>query len=702
MATDEPQETRTFESVYSVKDERVAEIRKRYWDGLQSLQSELRDYWLNHSFLHGYQWLYWSETAGRLDELPPDPERVQATVNRLWPNTRTILGTLMQRELVFEVPPKAADDSHVRGARLAETIIRSVHHDHDWEWLRESVAYAAWKGGTAAMCVGWDPEAEVTLDDDLQGNPIAKGDTYEEKLNITEFVVEPGCRNPEKARWWIKAVALPPEDVKGMFGLEETPPADATAGLAPFHRKLMGYDRGADSRVGDLTLVITYFERPNPECPDGEVVTVVDNKVVYGDEWPFPFKDRLNLVIVRETPRENRWTGDTVMTAARPLQVLLNVAWSSVTEHMKLAGNARLLIPYSSIEMIEQLTDLPGDQVPYNDALQVKPDYLSPPQMPGWWIEQPDRLAQQLDDIMGVHDVSRGAAPANIESGFGLTILAEKDSTPINRLTNEIAGAFGRLASMVLAIYEQETKDKGVTRRSLVQIPGNAPLDVIWNGEDLKGQTTAIVPVDAIMPRSRAAQLEFAKDLLAAGLIESITDFLAVAELPGAREILSVTSPDTDQARRENSQFGLGRQSLPRPWHDHAVHIAEHNNYRKTVDFEMLDEEEKQMVEDHIIAHETLAAEEVGKGRMRTTIDPALGMAPNAAGAAPVPPIESMVPPPPAPPPMDPMMGGGMGAPGVNGMPMAAQEALDGMGMAGPTPDEAASEIMQLMQQLGG
>lgn len=88
--------------------------------------------------------------------------------------------------------------------------------------------------------------------------------------------------------------------------------------------------------------------------------------------------------------------------------------------------------------------------------------------------------------------------------------------------------------SMVLAIYEDKTKNKSVTRRSLVRVPGNAPLTVVWNGKDLKGQTTAFVPYDAVVPRSRASSLEMAKDMLQAQLITTLPEFVAVADLAGA------------------------------------------------------------------------------------------------------------------------------------------------------------------------
>ena len=682
MATsDTPSHLQTFEGVFGQGKEGAGQLKDLYWNALDSIRVEMQDYWLNHAFLHGYQWLYFSEVTGQLDEIPEDPERVQATVNKMWPSTRTIISTLMQRHLSFEVPPREATDAHIRGAKLAESVLRAVHQEHSWETLREDVYYAVWKGGTAAMCVDWDPDAGDILDRNVEGgSPIKSGDTYEQHLSITQFVVEPGSVYPETARYWFKSLALPPAEVQKMFDLEDKPPADATAGLSPFQKRSLSLERGHESEIVDLTLVLTYYERPSDQNPEGRHAILVDNEFVHDGPWPFPFKDRLNLVIMRETPKENRWTGDTVLTAARPVQTLLNAAWSSIAEHMKLAGNARLLVPVSSIEIMDDITDLPGEIVPYNDALPVKPSYLTPPVMPEWWITMPMRLGEEMDDILGVHDISRGQAPANIESGFGLTILAEKDNTPVSRLSKETSGAFGRLASMVLAIYEHETKKTKITRKSLVNVPGSTPLTVVWNGEDFKGATYAYVPEDAVLPRSRAAQMEMAKDMLAAGLIESVEDFMAVAELPGQRDILTAVSPDVDRARRENAGFSLGRQSVPQEFDNHKAHIHEHNKYRKTIDYEMLSDEDRQMVDDHVRAHDTLAAKEVGNARARSNVDPALGMAPTAAEGPQVPPL----PPPDGPP-----------------IPGSAPPPMPPMGLA-PTPEDAASDIMSLMQQLGG
>ena len=75
------------------------------------------------------------------------------------------MSKVTQREMQFEVLPTAADDATVRGAALAESVLEDIRIGHDWEALRERLALAAWKGGTAAICVDWDPNAGSPITD---------------------------------------------------------------------------------------------------------------------------------------------------------------------------------------------------------------------------------------------------------------------------------------------------------------------------------------------------------------------------------------------------------------------------------------------------------------------------------------------------------------------------------------------------------
>lgn len=619
-------------------------VRERWDLATKALRAEQHDYWLNHSFLLGHQWLWFNPATRRLDELPHDPERVMATVNRIWPSSRIIISKVMQRELTFEVPPNAADDATMRGASTAESILEDVRHTHQWESLREQAVWAAWKGGTSAIVVDWDPNAPgptipVPGESGEPESEVPAGDTKESVCSIADMAWEPGHKDPEHARWWIKAEVLPPGDVQATYDLSKVPVADAAAGMTPFQAKLLKAHadaRGDDGVSPELTIVLTYYERPNRERPKGYICVVVGEEMAFKGDWPFPFTDHLNFGLMRETVIENRGSGETVMTMARPVQTAYNASWSAIIEHMKLAGNARLFVPASALAILSDLSDLPGEVIPYPDNLQP-PEYKSPPQMPSWWIDQPVLLAKEMDDILGVHEVSRGTMPANIESGYGLSILAEQDSTPVGRLSKEIALAFGRVATMVLELYEEMV---GETRQASIKVPGQPPETTEWSGRDLMGQTTAQVPLDAILPRSRAAMMATAEKLAAQGLITSIEQFTKVAELPGSRDLIEAMSPGVAKARRENHQMAVGRTPVPASFDPHDQHITEHNIFRMSDRYERMSPDQQAVVDLHVQGHETRAAEEMGRMRAKVAVDPMLGSVPDKDGTQTVQPGE--------------------------------------------------------------
>lgn len=635
-----------------------AKVKDLYQTGLKPLRLAMQDYWLNHAFLEGYQWLWVEPSSREIRELPRDSERYQATINRMAHSTRSIMSKFTQRELLFEVLPDAATDLATKGAQVAESVLEGVHRSHSWESKREIAGRAAWKGGTAIIAVDWNPNAGETLFDagldaggefgerDEQAQAVAEGDTVETVLSIAEFVVEPGVKDAERARWWIKAQALPPSEVQSTYDMPKPPPADATASLNNFSAQMLatnaGYGETNNGGTVELTLVLTYYERPNNLNRKGRVAVVVDGKFVDGPkDWPFPWTDRLNFGLQRETPKENTWQGSTILSEARLVQVAYNAAWSNVLEHMKLAGNARLLIDAGAADMMDQFTDLPGEMLPWASGTP-RPEWLTPAPMPDWVLRQPGELAAAMDDILGIHDVSRGSAPANIESGYGLSILAEQDNSPVGRMVKDSANAWQTVATMVLKLYEAETT---ATRRTTIQRNDttSGPRTVQWTGDTLAGQTDVSIPMDAVLPRSRAAMAAMAEKMATLGVIQpgDIETFARIAELPGQKELLAASSPDTNRARRENYKMGQGRPAVPQPWDDHTIHIHEHHGEMKNMDWENAPEEIQSLFLTHLQAHETLAAEAAGKAQARANVSPMMATAPNAQGI-PTMPLQAM------------------------------------------------------------
>lgn len=618
----------------------AGEVQERYRKGLDQIRDEVRNYWLNHAFWLGYQWLFWNEVDGTVDTsaTPDQPDRIQATMNRMRANGRNLIAQLTQRELSFEVKPSMYDDATVRSAQLAQSLLRDHARTNDWETIREQLAGAALKGGTAALSVDWDDETQQS---------------YESVLTISEFVVEPGARDAERARWWVRSQLLPPEEVQALYSLSDVPEADGQRAMDAYHISNLNHTQSTRNGQTRLTNVLTYYERPNALCPDGRWAIVVNNQIVQHGIWSFPFKDYLNLAIVRETIVENQWAGRSILDDVRPVQVMLNGTWSMVMEHVKNASTNRQFVPESAADFIYAAEDVPGEMHLWPDGVDL-PKYADVPQIPMWARDQLTELAEVIDDLMGVHDVSRGQAPPNIESGYGLSILAEKDSSPVGKLIKDISRAFSKIGSMVLMLHGELVTEK----RDMYVHTSRGSYHAPWKGSDLSGQYTAEVPLEAVLPRSRSAQMQFAKDALQMGLIQSLPEFSRLAELPQGEDLVASVAPDIDKARRENEYMAHGEVALPAVFDDHEVHILEHNNFRKSERYHLMSADEKAVIDNHVDAHETMAAEEASKMSARADLDPRLGMVPSADGAPPMPPIDEVVPPPaqmelPLPPPQE-------------------------------------------------
>jgi len=597
-------------------------VRDAWEQGIKSTRVEREQASVNGAFIRNRQWVYWNRASGRLEELPRSPQRVRASVPRIGPDTRRTMAKLTRRSLIFDVPPTSPDDASTKASRTAEAALAETHLRQNWEGLRLDHANCVWEAGVAGICVEWDHRVGVQVAADNDGQPVHTGDVKLTVVSLHEIAFDPGTRNGEEARWWVRGQALPPAEVQQMFGLEKEPAADARA-VETIWRLADRSERGENI---PLTMVLTYYERPTGQNP-GQVMTVVGQEPVEHAEWPFPFTDRLNIGLAVVEPIHGIWTGHTPVTDAVPVQAILNASWSSIVEHIKLAGNARLWIPNGSVDDVEELTDMAGEAVEYNPINGVEPEYKSPPSMPDWWIRQPGMLGDALDDILSVHDISRGEAPAGVESGIALSILSENDDTPVGSFAKALGECWGRVASMVLELYAKNVKE---TRSSMIRMPTGVPEVVKWTGPDLE-QTTAIVPLDSVMPRSRAAQAAYAMQLYDRGIITTPWELAKVADLPDQDDLLAGIDPDTAKAQRENYWMATGSARTIDVIDDHQNHIRLHRDFVRSERYENSPEEIQAIIRMHLAGHELYAAQQAAQEMQAAGFSPAAAMLPTEA-----------------------------------------------------------------------
>lgn len=609
----------------------ATEVTKRWDDGHNFLRDARKDYELNKAFYLNKQWVLWNDRNNCVEALPPrfsDSERIRITDNQMEPRIDTLLGVLTERDLVFEGDPSDSDDSSMAGSQLAEGILESARQQQDWETIRRSEVLGSILGGVAAVSIDWDGSSGERLWINEQNNEvIGTGEVRLTPLTIDEFTLEPGSRTALEANWWIGLTALPPDQVRAHYGLDWTPTPDIDAKRNM--NVLVNKGSQGSATSSQLCAVYVMYERPNRQCEDGRCVAVVNGIAVKESKWKFPFNE-LNIHVFRQGVIPGQWNGKTFCTAARPVQVLLNAARSNIAEHMKWASNARLFVPFGALDDVNELTDSAGEIVQYHaDANMPVPDYKAPPALNASMMNYAETLTHQLSEILHANDVSRGVAPGDRNSGLALSILAEKNNTPLGPMAHDQAQGWSRIASQALKLY---AKNVDSSRDAAVISPSGVPQKWSWQGSDLRGQTTVRVPIDAVAPYTRAQMLANLQNLqqLNPTAFQNIPHerIVRLMGLSSAREISNSLNPDVAKAHRENDRMMGSEPSQPAKFDDHAKHIAEHNAFRKSTNYEFAPDEIKELVDMHIKAHEVLAQEEVMGQATMNAIAPGLGALP--------------------------------------------------------------------------
>jgi hypothetical protein len=587
-----------------------AKILNLWRDADSYLVKERRDYWLNGSYYLGQQWIWWDSTRTLVQELDYRTEAEKdsrITVDKYGPRLSSLLARMMRSELVFEVQPQGTDDASMRKQRLQEQLLIAEQHERDWELTRETALLQAFFGGAAAICVDWDPEMGDDFYVDMQtGVAIPDGGVRLTPLGINEFTLEPGTQDPADARWWIRATSLPPAQVKERYNLDWMPSPDAEAVLTSRARSILMRRPGNQSP--QTTMVYVYYERPTPTTP-GCIVHVVNNKIVLQEDgWPFPFP-HLNVALFRQKKIPNTWVGHTLCTPARDVQYAYNRARSTIMEHMRKAANARLMIPAGSIDDADIITVDPGDTLEYNAELG-EPHWQTAPDVPRWISNEAAALEMELDDIFHTHSVSRGQAPGDRNSGLALSLLAEKDDTPLGPMARDQAKGWAVIAQMTLMLYRMNAEASGMRRKATIINEHGQPLDISWGAQDIDEKPKVVVPLDATSPRSKLAT-QSVITALADRFPQAFQniDPLALAkmlDLPDPKGYLAQVDPDASKAQWENGLLMQGVPVVPEDFDLHDVHINIHNRERKSPAYELADPAVKEIIDLHVMAHQRM------------------------------------------------------------------------------------------------
>lgn len=654
-----PETTQSYETPSLSSDSVPSRQKKKLIDFVkQEFNKSKGDRWkeecqwyLNLAFYFGKQNIQTQQVRGSTRQFklytPPAPYyRSRPIINKIRPILRTEMAKLTAQRPNAFVIPASSDERDLYAANAAEQIWDSIYREKRiHKIIRRSVFWTTITGN-GFIKSWWDDEKEDVLSN-LMGDICFENitpfhffipDLKEEELENQPFVIHAANRDYEH--------------LKLLYGKSLTSSKDNNQQLEESLSNVMGIN---NVKERDKLLTLEAWIKPN-QCklwPQGGMITVAGNDILAitdgmpYDHKQFPFSHIQHI----ET---GKFYADSVITDLVPLQREYNRTRGQIIESKNRMAKPQLAAETGSIDTTK-VTSEPGQIILYRPGFQ--PPLPIPLQnLPQYVLEEQDRIGNDMNEVAGQHEVSRGQVPPGVTAATAISYLQEQDESKLSYTYDSLEEAIEKVAYQTL-IYVKMYWD---TPRKVKVTGADGSFDVLaFEGSDLRDNTDVRVEAGSALPTSRAAKQAFIMDLMKMGFIDP-NKGLEVMEIGGINKIYEQIQVDVRQAQRENLKMaqatrelidqhraaelqklmeepyyqGLFQQGLvmehpdgslmdmnpmtqglpPEPielpllvpvntWDDHRIHIERHNNYRKSQAFDNLSPEAKALFEQHVNGH---------------------------------------------------------------------------------------------------
>lgn len=637
-----------------------------------------RQWYTNLAMVFGEQWLQVATGAsasvkGKLSVQPAPRHQRRKTINRLRSFVRTETSKFLSTLPNVVAVPSTAEDEDVRAAFAAEQTW--MHYSENKRFRRQYSAAIWWAvmTGNGFIKTYWDQSRKV----DLPGGNVDYGDI--EFAKVTPFhIFAPELREREvdDQPYIIEARVRPLAWVKQFYGEQlkdvNLSPSTNSANTI-MDEGYLGLTKSSNNL--DSVIVYEFWVKPGTttHLPNGGFFVMVEDVLVdYHDGLPYDH-DELPYTKFEHLFNDTFWA-DSPLIDLIQLQKEYNEVRTDIGVAARRMGNPQLIAAQNSI-VPGKMTNEPGAIILYRPGLPA-PQPMPMAQLPGYVLEQQDRILQDFEDISGQHDVTKGQAPAGITAGTALQYLGERDDNYLTPQYQGIEDGVERVAKQTLLLFQQYVDIK----RKIKVVGLDGAFDtLLLEGSDIKSGTDVRVEPGTAIGQSQAAKQAQVMDLVSMGIIAP-EQALKMLEIGGPQKVLDIVNAAERKAQRENMKMKAFKdnpgeierldaellasategiedpvllsqamqqfsQMLPPvvPVDDfdiHEVHIETHNRFRMSQEYETLPDEVKDQFEKHVAWHQQMGGMQMQQA-LQAQMPPEV-MAQDAAAAGDAPPQEDM------------------------------------------------------------
>lgn len=616
-----------------IEEKIVAEVTADFKKRQEARRPVELNWRLNMNFVVGNQFAQIS-SKGDIEESGKEYFWQEREVyNHIAPILETRLAKLGRVKAKAQVRPATSDDEDVASASLATKLIDAVCKENDFS---SQLALAnSWSEitGSAFFKVTWDAEKGHALD--------ASGEIKEGDVTITlcpPFEIFPediAITDIDKQSSVMHAKVLTTKEVKRIWGKDVK---GGEANVFSFDNAQVGGGFGYTASVPkivsekreDSVTVIEKYEAPTHEYPNGRLIIVAGDTLLYQGDMPYlngedgtrgyPFAKQVCI------DNLTNFFGTSVVERIIPVQRAYNTVKNRKHEFMNRMAVGVMAVEDGSVDTdsLEEEGLPPGKVVVYRQG-STPPIMLSPTQVPSEFSREEEKLLNEFVMISGVSEVTTySQVPANVASGTAISLLLEQDDTRIALTADSLRESIKRISKQVLRLYRQFAKVPRVKR--ITGDNGDVEIASFCAGnidsEDIVFDT--ISDIEDTLSARRA----MVYDLLKLGLFADENGKLNASTKARLFEILGFGNWEdgrsNDEIHRKKAlkeNMELEKKDVPVDvYDDHALHIAEH--VRMCVSTKCVsDKAVRDRVANHIAKHTELASLAKGVENMQRQFD---------------------------------------------------------------------------------
>ena len=538
-------------------------IRIRYLAAQEARRGYERNWRLNLAFIMGEQWVTYDKNYNKLQMVLLDKGKPRLTANLITPRMRLEFSALTDDPPSFKV--ECRDQLK---AKKVYYYLQSVWDEYKYvASFREALLWAI-SCGTAYVKVYYDGNRGPFYPGGARG-----GDPIIDPVSPFELYVDPYARFLEESSWAIHDKVVPREYVKKKFGKDV-----GGSGVWMLYPSITSLRVKYELTRIPSTVVSEYWEIPSDEHPEGRFVVFSGNTVLY--EGPNPYADILPIPFfrVRHTPLPGEFYAHTWVSDMRQVNVLYNRLRNDVLENSTKLSNPPLISPVGAITQDVKME--PGEIIKYNPLhlMGGKIDQLEITPYPTQVVNVLIRLEQEADEIAGVTAITRGGMPRGVRSAQQLFALQQTEEQRRQIVLAEyremIAGALNGALKLARKFCSLPRKISG----------GNE--NIIFSGRDIPEDALAKVSVNLRKAPPSEQEQQFLLAMLDRKVIHDPRLLARVTKYASLEEAFADADLDTSQAQRENAKLAQGVPVEVEDWHNHMLHLIEHDRFRKSAEYE--------------------------------------------------------------------------------------------------------------------